>query len=536
MPLTKEDVLRILYPKDVGLRSRRYTQDSPILADVWIAYCRNPESRQELLLTPHIDSSVGALVLALRERLKAEGSQLKDANILYNESHVLARLTFRELIRAALPLSSWWKKYLKDRDLVNPAFLRKLAMAPDLVELLIEPAKQDPTGTFSENLLQLARIAGAGALGRPPADGDFRSREYWKAAVEALATLLEGFDHPPPATVPPLWSVSCNRVSNNAVWRSRRAVKADAAVRLFNIRCQEIRWAVIDSGVDARHVAFCKKPPADPTTGQGECAPQEGEFSSRILKTYDFMRLRDILNPDLEPGEAMAGAGKSALDSMDPKARRRIERDLRRRLITGQVVDWELLEPLLRVPHDKDYPRPVNEHGTHVAGILGASWTTQDGDGAPDEKNLIGMCPDIEMYDLRVFDDEGAGDEFTIIAALQFIRHLNSHKDQMVIHGVNLSMSLEHDVRNFACGRTPICEEAMRLVGSGVVVVTAAGNRGYSETYNAISITDPGNAEGVITVGATHRFMPHTYGVSYFSSRGPTGDGRMKPDLVAPGE
>src|SRR5688572_9784192 len=31
-------------------------------------------------------------------------------------------------------------------------------------------------------------------------------------------------------------------------------------------------------------------------------------------------------------------------------------------------------------------------------------------------------------------------------------------------------------------------------------------------------------------------FWPHTYGVSFFSSRGPTGDGRAKPDLVAPGE
>jgi serine protease AprX len=30
--------------------------------------------------------------------------------------------------------------------------------------------------------------------------------------------------------------------------------------------------------------------------------------------------------------------------------------------------------------------------------------------------------------------------------------------------------------------------------------------------------------------------MPHRYGVSYFSSKGPTGDGRAKPDLVAPGE
>jgi subtilisin family serine protease len=78
-----------------------------------------------------------------------------------------------------------------------------------------------------------------------------------------------------------------------------------------------------------------------------------------------------------------------------------------------------------------------------------------------------------------------------------------------------------------------------------VVVVAAAGNRGYQrfetkeglfENYAAFSITDPGNADDVITVGATHGNWPHTYGVSFFSSRGPTGDGRLKPDLVAPGE
>ena len=56
------------------------------------------------------------------------------------------------------------------------------------------------------------------------------------------------------------------------------------------------------------------------------------------------------------------------------------------------------------------------------------------------------------------------------------------------------------------------------------------------DNYAAFSITDPGNAERVITVGSTHRYAPFTYGVSYFSSRGPTGDGRLKPDLVAPGE
>ena len=37
-------------------------------------------------------------------------------------------------------------------------------------------------------------------------------------------------------------------------------------------------------------------------------------------------------------------------------------------------------------------------------------------------------------------------------------------------------------------------------------------------------------------MGSVHKSKPHLYGVSYFSSRGPTADGRAKPDVVAPGE
>jgi subtilisin family serine protease len=214
----------------------------------------------------------------------------------------------------------------------------------------------------------------------------------------------------------------------------------------------------------------------------------------------------------------------------------------------GRAVDWTLLEPLLRIPHTKAGYRPpkFDPHGTHVAGILAADWPGAATD-TPLEQPLRGMCPDLELYDLRVLPDKPGdhADEFTIIAALQFIRHLNAHKDLMLIHGVNLSLSVPHDVANYACGRTPVCEECERVVASGVVVVTAAGNRGFQKRdddpgtfgdYRYISITDPGNAAGVITVGSTHRMLPHNYGVSYFSSRGPTGDGRRKPDLVAPGE
>jgi serine protease AprX len=76
-------------------------------------------------------------------------------------------------------------------------------------------------------------------------------------------------------------------------------------------------------------------------------------------------------------------------------------------------------------------------------------------------------------------------------------------------------------------------------------VVASAGNSGFNlrgvssahgSSYQNISITDPGNGQDVITVGSTHGSLPYQYGISYFSSRGPTADGRYKPDLLAPGE
>jgi len=209
------------------------------------------------------------------------------------------------------------------------------------------------------------------------------------------------------------------------------------------------------------------------------------------------------------------------------------------------AIDWDALKPHLEVPYDARYEPPVHSHGTHIAGIIGGDWRRDD-PGMPARFDLVGVCPAIELYDLRVFGEDGTGEEFAIAAALQFVRHLNAHSDLQVIHGVNLSLSIPHDFANYAVGRTPICDECERAANSGVVVVAAAGNEGLSryrskdgreeDGYRTVAITDPGNAEGVITVGSTHRQNPHTYGVSYFSSRGPTGDGRAKPDLVAPGE
>jgi subtilisin family serine protease len=215
----------------------------------------------------------------------------------------------------------------------------------------------------------------------------------------------------------------------------------------------------------------------------------------------------------------------------------------------GRAVNWELVKPFIELEHSADEQLP-SSHGTHVAGIIGASADAVSRDAErrgqePHADAADGMCPDIKLYDVRVLGRTVRETEFAIIAALQYLRHINELYSFVTVHGANLSLSIPHDVRNYACGRTPICNECERLVNSGVVVVAAAGNRGYQnfetkegvyESYAAFSVTDPGNADGVITVGATHRYWPHTYGVSFFSSRGPTGDGRLKPDLVAPGE
>ncbi len=532
-------------------QQRRFTQDFPVLPDVWIAYGTEPAKRFELLLTPHSRTDAATTAQALRERLKAEHEvDLGDmswkaahpgqqrARILFNESVVLANFSFWEIMRVAMPLTDWWRRAVAplgnnwSREGVQ-AFIKAAGEH--------KPGSAKGSGGDLRLLKKLIAIAGAIACERQSAmqsgasasgASDPNSPAAQSAAFELLFQQLTN----PAENRGLIWGISLNRPASTSVWRSRMAVKADAASRLFDVNTEGIRWAVLDTGIDARHPAFQRRASESKGEREAEAADQPGEFPSRVVKTYNFLRIKELLDPDTPVPSRNSAAGS------DPEQLKVLSADLENHLARGRAVDWQLLEPFLRIPHDKDYVPPTQPHGTHVAGILAANWI-----GAKDttlEQEIHGICPDLEIYDMRVL---GPGaDEFTVIAALQFVRHLNAHKDLLAVHGVNLSMSVPHDVANYACGRTPVCEECDRVVANGVVVVTAAGNRGFNKLaqpedgaagdYRYISITDPGNADSVITVGATHRFMPHSYGVSYFSSRGPTGDGRTKPDLVAPGE
>eukprot|EP01079_Euglenida_sp_SAG-EU17-18_P003025 gene3025-589_t len=64
------------------------------------------------------------------------------------------------------------------------------------------------------------------------------------------------------------------------------------------------------------------------------------------------------------------------------------------------------------------------------------------------------------------------------------------------------------------------------------VIVASAGNRNNAPTG---SVHEPASAKNVIGVGATNKRPAASAGVVHYSCRGPTADGRIKPDLVAPG-
>ena len=198
-------------------------------------------------------------------------------------------------------------------------------------------------------------------------------------------------------------------------------------------------------------------------------------------------------------------------------------------LSPGPVVKWDPTTPP-KAGLDR------NGHGTHVCGIIG---------GAMQDLGISGIAPAVRLQSYKVLDDDGRGSDAKIIKALDHIYELNRNASSPVVHGVNLSLGGAFDPEAFGCGDTPICKQLRKLWRQGVVVVLAAGNEGYLELQQGdevlglntdLSIGDPANLDEAIAVGSIHKGKPHLYGVSYFSSRGPTADGRCKPDLVAPGE
>ncbi|GAA1992202.1 S8 family peptidase [Microbacterium pumilum] len=274
------------------------------------------------------------------------------------------------------------------------------------------------------------------------------------------------------------------------IHRTVVTTKSDAAVRSFDATGDGIVWAVLDTGIEAGHAHFA---------------------------TYRTLDLADALTP--------------------------------KSFVAGTTHADALRDP--------------NGHGTHVAGIIAggqttrprgkkigaASWyRTAEGETGVERislERISGMAPETKILPIKVLRDDRTGDLASLLAGLEYIQELNRWGRELKVHGVNLSLGYPFDPSWFATGLSPVCREVDRLVANGVCVVVSAGNTGYGAARDTagremrlgfgMTINDPGNAARAITVGSTS-IKPYSTGVSYFSSKGPTGDGRMKPDLVAPGE
>ncbi|WP_128433650.1 S8 family serine peptidase [Streptomyces cyaneus] len=148
-------------------------------------------------------------------------------------------------------------------------------------------------------------------------------------------------------------------------------------------------------------------------------------------------------------------------------------------------------------------------HGTHVA-------STIVGSGAKSDGKYKGVAPGAELLVGKVLDDTGFGDDSDIIAGMQWA----------VAQGakvVNMSLG-SPDTADV----DPMEKAVNDLSASShTLFVIAAGNSGPSDT----TLGTPGSAAAALTVAAVDRHDK----IASFSSRGPTADGRLKPDIAAPG-
>ncbi|MET9395629.1 S8 family serine peptidase [Streptomyces sp. NPDC006624] len=148
-------------------------------------------------------------------------------------------------------------------------------------------------------------------------------------------------------------------------------------------------------------------------------------------------------------------------------------------------------------------------HGTHVASTIVGSGEKSDG-------KYKGVAPGARILDGKVLDDEGYGTDSGIVAGMQWAADEGADVINMSLGGFDTQ------------GIDPLEQAVNALTADkGVLFVVAAGNEGpMSQT-----VRTPGSAASSLTVGAVDK----RDGLADFSSRGPTADGLLKPDLTAPG-
>lgn len=201
--------------------------------------------------------------------------------------------------------------------------------------------------------------------------------------------------------------------------------------------------------------------------------------------------------------------------------------------ITIAVVDTgidphdDLLNPSNRIVAFQDFvgnraePYDDNGHGTHCAGDAA-------GNGFRSGGQYAGPAPEANLVGVKVLNKKGAGSLSDVIAGIQWCI---DHKDTYEIQIISLSLGSQAVV---PAEEDPVVHIVERAWEAGIFVCVAAGNEGPRSG----TIASPGISPVVLTVGAmddNDNSDRSDDEVADFSSRGPTIDHLVKPDLLAPG-
>ena len=194
----------------------------------------------------------------------------------------------------------------------------------------------------------------------------------------------------------------------------------------------------------------------------------------------------------------------------------------------GKVIAWK--------DFTRDQPTPYDEdnrcvyHGTHVSSIAAG-----EGDG-----NLAfqGVAPGAALVGLKVlrrFGNSCSGSTADVNAAIQWVidnklRNSGTDGGDAPDAGINVAnMSL--GIAGCSAGTDSQSLLVNLAVEAGVVMALSAGNDGPGRCTIGI----PAAAEKALTVGATADVEEDGFVLISFSNRGPTADGRIKPDIASPG-
>lgn len=156
-----------------------------------------------------------------------------------------------------------------------------------------------------------------------------------------------------------------------------------------------------------------------------------------------------------------------------------------------------------------------NGHGTHVASIAAGSGMASDG-------RYRGAAPGATIVAAKVLRGDGTGRQSDVMAGIEWAVQQGAQVINLSLGGPPMPCD----------GTDALSELADAAVEAGAVMCVAAGNSGPAQ----MTVGSPGCARKVITIGATvSDATTESDEVTGFSSRGPTADGRRKPDLALPG-